>query len=111
MTDVETYLDKLVLSQPLRDPAIQHAIRALGLPEGSRGLDAGCGTGSHTLLLAEVVGLLWGEMQSKISQADREEYRRLADPESPDHILDSPDYYASITYSIFEGRVARDWGK
>ena len=269
---METYLDKLVLSHPLREPVIRQAIRALELPEGSRGLDAGCGIGSLTLLLAEAVGpgghvtgldvsaefvvhaqglaaqsdfldqlsfrqgnvnsmpfndstfgwawsvdcvghisvgdpltglqelarvvrpggqvailgyssqmllpgypllearlnaiasamtslsegmapeahflralgwfreagfteptartiigtvhaplddgirralislfgMLWGEMQSKMAQADREEYRRLADPESPDFILDSPDYYAFFTYSMFEGRVAKD---
>ena len=272
VADVETYLDKLVLSQPLRDPVIRQAIRALQLPEGSRGLDAGCGIGSHTLLLAEVVGtgghvtgldlsaelvayaqdlaeqsdlskqvsfrhgnvnelpfddntfdwawsvdcvghptvgepltalqelarvvrpggqvtilgystqmllpgypllearlnatasamtclakgrkpeahflralgwfrkagfaepmartvvgtvcapldagirralislfdMLWGERQSKMAEADREDFRRLADPESPDFILDSPDYYAFFTYSMFVGRVARD---
>ena len=269
---METYLDKLVLSHPLREPVIRQAIRALELPEGSRGLDAGCGIGSLTLLLAEAVGpgghvtgldlsaefvahvrglseqsdlseqvsfrqgnvnelpfdddtfdwawsvdcvghrtvgeprsglrelarvvrpvglvailgytsqmllpgfpllearlnatasamnflakglkpeeifqralgwfreagltepkartvvgtvqapldhgirralislfgMLWGEMQSKMAQADREEYRRLADPESPGFILDSPDYYAFFTYSMFEGRVASD---
>jgi demethylmenaquinone methyltransferase/2-methoxy-6-polyprenyl-1,4-benzoquinol methylase len=272
VADVETYLDKLVLSKPLRDPAIRQAIHALELPEGSCGLDAGCGIGSHALLLAEVVGpgghvtgldlsaelvayaqslaeqsdfskqvsfrhgnvnelpfddntfdwawsvdcvghssvgeplaalremarvvklggqvvilgyssqtllsghphlearlnatasamnlpangmkpeshflralgwfhqvglaeptvrtvvgtvyapledgirralqslfgMLWGEMQSKMTQADREEYLRLTDPESPDYILDSPHYYAFFTYSMFEGRVARD---
>jgi demethylmenaquinone methyltransferase/2-methoxy-6-polyprenyl-1,4-benzoquinol methylase len=270
VTGMETYLEKLVLSNPLRDPVIRQAIRALGLPGGSRGLDAGCGTGDHTLLLAEAVGpgghvtgldlsaelvvhakglaersdhsgqvsfrqgnvnelpfdddtfdwawsvdcvghrtvgepqsglrelarvvrpaglvtilgytsqmllpgfpllearlnatasamnflakglkpeeifqralgwfrdaglteptartvvgtvhaplddairralislfgMLWGEMQSKMAQADREEYRRLADPESSSFILDSPDYYAFFTYSLFEGRVA-----
>ena len=269
---METYLDKLVLSHPLRDPAIRQAIRALELPTGSLGLDSGCGIGSLTLLLAEAVGpgghvtgldvsaefvahaqglaeqsdlskqvsfrqgnverlpfdddsfdwawsvdcvghptigeplttlrelvrvvrpggqvatlgyssqmllpgypllearlnatasamtllakgkkpeahflralgwfreagfaeptartvvgtihaplddgirralislfgMLWGEMQSKMAQADREEYLRLADPESSDFILDSPDYYAFFTYSMFEGRVARD---
>jgi len=56
VADMETYLDKLVLSQPLRDPVISQAIRALDLPPGSRGLDAGCGTGHHTQLLAEEVG-------------------------------------------------------
>jgi len=269
---METYLEKLVLSPPLREPVIRQVIRALELPAGSRGLDAGCGIGSHTMLLAEVVGpgghvtgldlssefvahaqglaersgqlgqvsfrqgnvnelpfdddtfdwawsvdcvghrtvgdpvtglqelarvvrpaglvailgyssqmllpgfpllearlnatasamnflakglkpeeifqralgwfrdagltepkartvvgtvqaplddairralislfgMLWGEMRSKMVQADREEYRRLADPESSDFILDSPDYYAFFTYSIFEGRVARE---
>jgi ubiquinone/menaquinone biosynthesis C-methylase UbiE len=53
---METYLEKLILSDPLRDPVIRRAIRELGLPKGSRGLDAGCGIGSHTLLLAEAVG-------------------------------------------------------
>jgi len=53
---METYLEKLILSDPLRDPVIRQAIRKLGLPKGSRGLDAGCGTGHHTLLLAEAVG-------------------------------------------------------
>jgi len=269
---METYLEKLILSDPLRDPVIRRAIRELGLPKGSRGLDAGCGTGHHTLLLAEAVGsgghvtgldmsaelvahakglakrsdlservsfrrgnvnelpfgdnsfdwawsvdcvghrtvgepltgieelvrvvrpdgqvailgyssqmllpgypflearlnatasamtflakglkpedhfqralgwfrnaglaeptartvvgtvqapldegvrralislfgMLWGEMQPKVTGADREEYRRLADPESPDLILDSPDYYAFFAYSMFAGRVARD---
>ena len=272
MTEMETYLEKLVLSDPLRDPVIRQAIRALELPEGSRGLDAGCGIGNHALMLAEVVGpggyvtgldlsaefvahaqglaeqtglsavvsfrqgdvnelpfddnsfdwawsvdcvghrtigepqsglrelarvvrpdgqvailgyssqmllpgfpllearlnatasamnflakglrpedhfqralgwfrdaglteptartvvgtvqaplddgvrralislfgMLWGEMQPKMTQADRKEYRRLTDQESPDFILDSPDYYAFVTYSMFEGRVARD---
>jgi demethylmenaquinone methyltransferase/2-methoxy-6-polyprenyl-1,4-benzoquinol methylase len=35
------------------EPAIRSAIRALQLPSGSRGLDAGCGIGTHTLLLAK----------------------------------------------------------
>lgn len=39
----------------LTEPAIRSAIRALQLPPGSRGLDAGCGTGTHTLWLAETV--------------------------------------------------------
>jgi ubiquinone/menaquinone biosynthesis C-methylase UbiE len=35
----------------LRRPAVASAIAALGLPEGSLGLDAGCGIGSHLRLL------------------------------------------------------------
>ena len=53
---METHFEKQDLSTPLRDPAIREAIRMLELPEGSAGLDAGCGIGSHTLLLAEAVG-------------------------------------------------------
>ncbi len=266
---METHFEKQDLSTPLRNPAIRQAIRMLDLPEGSDGLDAGCGIGSHTLLLAEAVGpsghvtgldlfaefvayardqaklsglsdrvtfrqgnvnelpfddasfdwawsvdcvgqisigtpsdglrelarvvrpggrvailgyssqmllpgyaalearlnatasattalaerkepeaqftralgwfrkagleepiartvvgtvhaplddgvrralislfgMLWGEMQSRMDSVDREEYLRLAEPDSPDFILDSPDYYAFFTYSMFEGRV------
>jgi len=55
-TETDTYAHKLALADLLREPAIRSAIRALKLPPGSRGLDAGCGIGSHTLLLAEAVG-------------------------------------------------------
>ena len=40
----------------LREPVIRRAIKALKPPKGSTGLDAGCGTGLTTLLLAEAVG-------------------------------------------------------
>lgn len=53
--DEKAYARKLALSDVLRGPVIREAIRALELPRGSRGLDAGCGIGSHTLLLAEAV--------------------------------------------------------
>ena len=39
----------------LREPAITSAIESLRLPRGSRGLDAGCGIGSHTGLLARAI--------------------------------------------------------
>jgi demethylmenaquinone methyltransferase / 2-methoxy-6-polyprenyl-1,4-benzoquinol methylase len=54
-TDADSYSHKLALSDLLREQAIRSAIRALKLPPGSRGLDAGCGIGSHSLLLAEAV--------------------------------------------------------
>jgi SAM-dependent methyltransferase len=53
--DVDTYAHKLALSDSLREPVIRAAIQALQLPAGSRGLDAGCGIGSLTPLLAEAV--------------------------------------------------------
>jgi demethylmenaquinone methyltransferase/2-methoxy-6-polyprenyl-1,4-benzoquinol methylase len=269
VADVETHFEKQDLSTPLRNPAIRQAIQMFDLPEGSVGLDAGCGIGSHTLLLAEAVGpsghvtgldlfaefvahardqaklsgfsnratfrqgnvselpfddasfdwawsvdcvgqisigkpldglrelarvvrpggrvailgyssqmllpgyaalearlnatasattalaagkepeahftralgwfraagfaeprartvvgtvhaplddgvrcalislfgMLWGEMQSRMDDADREEYLRLTEPEAPDFILNTSDYYAFFTYSMFEGRV------
>lgn len=55
LPDSFTYLEKLRLADFLRGPAIRSAIGALELPSGSRGLDAACGGGQHTLLLAEAV--------------------------------------------------------
>jgi ubiquinone/menaquinone biosynthesis C-methylase UbiE len=52
----DTYEQRLYVSDFLRRPVIRSAIQALQLPAGSRGLDAGCGIGSHTSLLARAVG-------------------------------------------------------
>ncbi|MBN1535816.1 MAG: methyltransferase domain-containing protein [Anaerolineales bacterium] len=56
MTNTASYIRSMVLSQPLIKPAIQSAIQALHLPLGSKGLDAGCGIGLQSLLLADAVG-------------------------------------------------------
>ncbi len=53
---METLIQSLTLTNPLIEPVIQSAIQILQLPLGSRGLDAGCGIGLQTLLLAEAVG-------------------------------------------------------
>jgi len=50
------YADLLARSDLWRGPLVQRAIQALQLPVGSRGLDAGCGIGQHTIRLAESVG-------------------------------------------------------
>jgi ubiquinone/menaquinone biosynthesis C-methylase UbiE len=49
------YLDMAAQIHRVTEPAVRSAIRALQLPAGSRGLDAGCGIGTHTLWLAEAV--------------------------------------------------------
>jgi ubiquinone/menaquinone biosynthesis C-methylase UbiE len=56
MSDANTYLQKLLVTHPLRDALLRSIIRALRLPSGSRGLDAGCGIGQPAALLAEAVG-------------------------------------------------------
>jgi demethylmenaquinone methyltransferase/2-methoxy-6-polyprenyl-1,4-benzoquinol methylase len=50
------YIQRLAVSNPLIEPTVYSGIRALQLPSGSRGLDAGCGIGLQALLLAEAVG-------------------------------------------------------
>ena len=56
MTDTEAYIKDLVDTNPLREPLLRSMIESLRLSEGSRGLDAGCGVGLQSLLLAEAVG-------------------------------------------------------
>ena len=56
MTDTDTYIQQLTESNPLREPTLREAIKALQLPQGSRGLDVGCGIGHPALLLTEAVG-------------------------------------------------------
>ena len=53
-TDI--YIQRLLESNPLREPLLRSVIRSLHLSSGSTGLDAGCGIGLQTLLLAEAVG-------------------------------------------------------
>ncbi len=50
------YARQLAVSDPFRELAIRDAIAALAMPQGSGGLDVGCGIGSNTLRLAEAVG-------------------------------------------------------
>jgi len=56
MTDINAYLQRLLEANPLREPVLRSAIRALQLPPGSHGLDVGCGIGLQSLLLADAVG-------------------------------------------------------
>jgi ubiquinone/menaquinone biosynthesis C-methylase UbiE len=52
--------------------------------------------------------MLWGEPQPEVSEEDWTEYQRLCNPDSPDFILDRPDYYAFYTYSMFQGKVPNE---
>jgi len=56
------------------------------------------------LLLFE---MLWGAAKSSLSDADRLAYDRLCRGDSPDCILDLPDYYGLFTYTMFDGIVRK----
>jgi demethylmenaquinone methyltransferase/2-methoxy-6-polyprenyl-1,4-benzoquinol methylase len=56
--------------------------------------------------LISLFEMLWGERQPEVSQEDWAAYQRLCQPESPDFILNLPDYYAFFTYTMFRGGVA-----
>ncbi|MFX0202623.1 MAG: class I SAM-dependent methyltransferase [Candidatus Hodarchaeota archaeon] len=56
MSDTDTYMQRLLVTDPLSKPVVLSAIQALKIPQGSRGLDIGCGIGTHAMMMAEVVG-------------------------------------------------------
>jgi ubiquinone/menaquinone biosynthesis C-methylase UbiE len=51
--------------------------------------------------------MLWGKAELEVTPEDWAQFQRLCRPESPDFILNIPDYYAFITYSLFYGKAAR----
>ena len=53
---MDSYVKSLIVTFPLREPAIKAAVRAAGIPAGSNGLDAGCGLGQPALILAGQAG-------------------------------------------------------
>ena len=55
--DAESYIQSMLVANPLREPTLPAMVRELHLPKGSRGLDAGCGIGLICPLLAEEVGI------------------------------------------------------
>jgi demethylmenaquinone methyltransferase/2-methoxy-6-polyprenyl-1,4-benzoquinol methylase len=57
--------------------------------------------------LLSLIEMRWGEPRSELSAEDWAEFQRICRPESPDFILNLPDYYAFFTYSLFCGKVAR----
>ena len=61
-------------------------------------------SGVRTALIS-LFEMLWGNPQPETSPEDWRQYQQLCKPESPDFILDIPDYYGFFTYSMFQGKV------
>jgi ubiquinone/menaquinone biosynthesis C-methylase UbiE len=56
--------------------------------------------------LAALIEMRWGEPEDELSPEDWKRYKELTHPESPEYILNVPDYYAFIAFSLFYGRVS-----
>jgi demethylmenaquinone methyltransferase/2-methoxy-6-polyprenyl-1,4-benzoquinol methylase len=56
------------------------------------------------LALTSLFEMLWAAPQNP--SQDWIEYQKLCRPDSPDFILDQPDYYAFFTYTMFRGKVS-----
>jgi demethylmenaquinone methyltransferase/2-methoxy-6-polyprenyl-1,4-benzoquinol methylase len=46
----------------------------------------------------------WPNVAHELSSDDLVEFQRLCLPDSPDFILNLPDYYALFTYTMFWGK-------
>jgi SAM-dependent methyltransferase len=60
--------------------------------------------------LTSLLSQLWGERQPEVAPEDWLEAQRLCQPESPDFILDLPEYHGFFTYTLFQGRVPGEVG-
>jgi demethylmenaquinone methyltransferase/2-methoxy-6-polyprenyl-1,4-benzoquinol methylase len=57
--------------------------------------------------LTSLFEMLWGAAAPEAAEADRLEYQRLCQTDSPDFILNLPEYYAFFTYTMFSGKVSK----
>lgn len=55
--------------------------------------------------LIDLLQMRWGEAETEVAPEVWAEYQRLCREESPDFILNVPEYYGFFTYSLFGGRV------
>ena len=56
--------------------------------------------------LAALIEMRWVDVEAELAEGDWAEFQRLCLAESPEFILDIPDYYAFYTYSMFRGLVS-----
>jgi demethylmenaquinone methyltransferase/2-methoxy-6-polyprenyl-1,4-benzoquinol methylase len=86
-----------------------HWLRIVGLEEVKAQTFVGevqnpLSSGERTVLIS-LFEMLWGNPQPETSPEEWRQYQQLCKPESPDFILDIPDYYGFFTYSMFRGRA------
>jgi len=55
--------------------------------------------------LVSLINMRWLDVESKLSSNDLIEFRRLCLPDSPDFILNLPEYFAFFTYTLFWGKI------
>ncbi len=58
MFDADLYIQRALESNAIREPVMRSVIHALQLPEGTHGLDAGCGIGLQMPMLADAIGAI-----------------------------------------------------
>jgi len=57
--------------------------------------------------ITDILEMRWPGVEGELSKDDLDLYKRITDPNSPDFILNLPDYYGFFTYSVFRGWVPK----
>jgi ubiquinone/menaquinone biosynthesis C-methylase UbiE len=57
--------------------------------------------------MTSLLEMLWDVASPESMESIQWEYQRLCQPDSPDFILNLPDYYAFFTYTVFSGKVSK----
>lgn len=94
-------------------PPEQHPLRLLGWLKDAGLEQVSAKTFAHSVhtpvppgirqALLDLFAMRWQGAEAQVSAADWAEFQRLSAPDSPDLILDRPDYYTFFTYSLFRG--------
>ena len=50
-----------------------------------------------------IFDMFWDELEHVLSDEERAEFQRLCAADSPENVLDQPDYYGFVTYTAFVG--------
>jgi len=97
-------------------PPDRHFLRALGWMQSVGLRDVGVRTfvaDAHAPLAPEIretigicLQMFFGNLEPYVSQEDWALFQRLCNPQSDDYLLNHPDYYCFLNYSMFFGRVA-----
>jgi demethylmenaquinone methyltransferase/2-methoxy-6-polyprenyl-1,4-benzoquinol methylase len=93
----------------------QHCMRALGWLEAAGLRDVAARSfvaevqaplgAAQRRALEVTLDMFWGQVQDEVSAEDWALLQRLRRAESPECVLDAPDYYGFLTYTVFAGKV------
>jgi len=61
--------------------------------------------------LIALMAMRWPDAEPELSHRDKELYKKLCHRDSPDFILNLPDYYAFFTYTMCWGKVVKSTSK
>lgn len=55
--------------------------------------------------LVSLVAMRWGDPKTELTADEWAEYLRICDPDSPECIIDLPDYYGFFSYTLFRAKI------